>query len=235
MVDFHSHILPGIDDGSESVEMSLRMLKESKQQGVDIIFATPHFYADENDPQTFLENRNKAYRALKTAIENSSCEYPEIMLGAEVLYFPGMSVAEELQGLTMGSTPCLLVEPPMMPWSDTMLDEIEQTGKNLKVIPVIAHIDRYMRLLDDDTLIDRVSGRKILIQVNASYFLHRDTYRSAVHNLVEDRFHFIGSDCHNLDTRAQNIGQAAECICKAGCAKELSEFNYRIYSFLGRV
>ena len=48
MIDIHSHVLPGIDDGSKSVDMSLAMLKESYKQGVDTVVATPHFYIKEN-------------------------------------------------------------------------------------------------------------------------------------------------------------------------------------------
>ncbi len=46
-IDFHTHILPGIDDGSRNVEMSLRMLAAQREQQVDEIVATPHFYAPE--------------------------------------------------------------------------------------------------------------------------------------------------------------------------------------------
>ena len=64
MIDFHSHFLPQIDDGSDSIETSLAMLRESWEQGVDLIFATPHFYADEVDPEYFLRRRNHAYERL---------------------------------------------------------------------------------------------------------------------------------------------------------------------------
>ncbi|MDO5785722.1 MAG: hypothetical protein Q4P20_11730 [Eubacteriales bacterium] len=235
MIDFHSHILPGIDDGSDSIETSLAMLQESKRQGVDIIFATPHFYANENDPQTFLRQRSRAFEALKSAMFKKMADYPEIMLGAEILYFPGMSVAEELNGLAMGNTPCLLIEPPLVPWSDMMLNEVEQTGKNLNKIPVIAHVDRYMRIFNDYTLFDRINGRKMLAQVNANYFIRRDTAKRALRDLQDDRFQFIGSDCHNLTSRAQNMGQAAGLIQEAGAKEYFSSFNFRLYAFLGRV
>lgn len=235
MIDFHSHILPGIDDGSDSVETSLAMLRESKRQGIDIMFASPHFYADENDPRTFLRERNQAYNALKRAMADNMADYPEIMLGAEILYFPGMSVAEELNDLAMGDTPCFLVEPPVIPWSDTMLDEIEQTGRYLKKIPVIAHVDRYMRIFNDYTLFDRITGRKMLAQVNASYFIRSDTTKRALRDLLDDRFQFIGSDCHNLSSRPQNMGSAAELILRSGAVEYFSSFNFRLYAFLGRV
>lgn len=234
MVDFHSHILPGMDDGAENVETSLRMLRESARQGVDVLFATSHFYADQEDPQRFLSRRAAAYEELCAETEKSVQVYPDIYLGAEVLFFPGMSGAEELKKLTLGSTNCLLVEPPMMRWSDTMLDEIEQTGQNLSCIPVIAHIDRYMRMLGDDMLFERVKGRRVLIQVNASFFIHEDSRPTALKYLSEGRIHFMGSDCHNMTDRAPNLGAAAAAIRRAGVLKPFSDFNKRIYYFLGK-
>lgn len=234
MVDFHSHVLPGMDDGAENVETSLRMLRESVRQGVNVLFATSHFYADQEDPQRFLSRRAAAYEELCAETEKSVQVYPDIYLGAEVLFFPGMSGAEELKKLTLGSTNCLLVEPPMMRWSDTMLDEIEQTGQNLSCIPVIAHIDRYMRMLGDDMLFERVKGRRMLIQVNASFFIHEDSRPTALKYISEGRIHFMGSDCHNMTDRAPNLGAAAAAIRRAGVLKPFSDFNKRIYYFLGK-
>lgn len=234
MVDFHSHVLPGMDDGARNVGVSLDMLRESGAQGVDVLFSTSHFYADEEDPASFLSRRAAAYEELTEAMARTGAAYPEIHLGAEILYFPGMSCADELKGLSMGDTGCLLIEPPMMRWTDMMLDEIEQTGANLGRIPVIAHIDRFMRMLGDDTLFERVRDRKMLIQVNASFFLRSDSLPLALKYLSEGRIHFMGSDCHNMDDRAPNMGMAANVILGAGERGAFSAFNERIYYFLGR-
>lgn len=234
MVDFHSHVLPGMDDGADSVEMSLRMLEESKKQGVDIVFASSHFYADEDDPYSFLQRRNEAYEMLYSAMDDNKSKYPRLELGAEVLYFPGMSVADELCTLTMGDTPCLLIEPPMCRWTDAMLDEIEETGTNLKCIPVIAHIDRYMRVLKDNTLFDRIEGRRVLVQVNASFFVYPQTTELALMLLRDGKIHFIGSDCHNMDSRPPNLAAAAAKMRRSSALGDFARFNERIYSFLGR-
>ena len=192
MVDFHSHILPEMDDGADSVETSLAMLRESFRQDVDLICATPHFYADEEDPKSFLRRRSEAYSRLKAAMGDGE-GFPRILLGAEVLYFPGISVAEEMRQLCLAGTFLLLVEPPMLPWTEAMLDEIESCVDSLRCVPVIAHIDRYMRLLNDPSLLDRVSERKMLIQANAAFFLHRqlgnpDSFQS---HLSTDRNIFL--------------------------------------------
>ena len=64
VIDFHSHTLPGIDDGSRNVVMSIEMLRLSAGQGVDVIAATPHFYAWKHRIGTFLERRKEALEAL---------------------------------------------------------------------------------------------------------------------------------------------------------------------------
>lgn len=65
VIDFHSHILPGIDDGSKNVETSIEMLRRSKAAGVDIMIATPHFYADCDRIERFTEKRLGAYQKIE--------------------------------------------------------------------------------------------------------------------------------------------------------------------------
>ena len=67
MIDFHSHILPGMDDGSSSPEESIAMLEMSAGQGIDHIFATSHFYPDEEDPASFLRRRKSLLSILKSS------------------------------------------------------------------------------------------------------------------------------------------------------------------------
>lgn len=208
MIDFHCHILPGVDDGPQTLEESLAMLRESFLQGVDWMVSTCHFYADEEYPDSFLQRRNRAFRALQEAMLLSPQVYPKLILGAEILYFPGISDAQEMESMMIGSSRSILIEPPMAPWTEQMLDDIVQLGKNLDCTPVIAHVDRYMRRLCDETLIHRLRRRDLLVQVNAGFFLNPETVRQAVRHLKNGDIQLIGSDCHNLTSRPQNLAQA---------------------------
>ena len=116
-----------MDDGAGNTAEGLEMLRESRRQGVELVCATPHFYADEEDPRSFLQRRSEAWDVLHRAMDPGE-KWPAIRLGAEVLYFPGMSGAEELRSLCLEGTPILLIEPPMAPWTETMLEEIEECG-----------------------------------------------------------------------------------------------------------
>lgn len=220
MIDFHSHILPKIDDGPDRLSESLGLLRRSCRQGVEVMVSTSHFYADEDDPQSFLDRRNAAFQRVREAMLRDAEVYPMIVLGAEVLYFPGISQAQDIEKLTIGSGRTILVEPPMAPWSDTMLDEIAELGENLHCKPVIAHVDRYMRMLKDKRLIDRVLERELLVQVNADYFVDTRTVKSAVRNLKKGKIHLIGSDCHNLTTRSPNLGAARKQVTAYGAEAE---------------
>lgn len=206
MIDFHSHILPGVDDGPKALEESLSMLRDSFLQGVDSVVSTSHFYAYDEYPKEFLKRRNMAAHQLKEAMLFSTAVYPKVVLGAEVLYFPGISEAEGIDLLRIEGSRSILIEPPMAPWSEDMLDEIQQLGRNLDLIPIIAHVDRYMSLLQDESLLDRVRKRSLAVQVNGSYFLNTKTQEAAIRNLKAGKIQLIGSDCHNVVSRPPNLG-----------------------------
>lgn len=235
MIDFHTHILPGMDDGAADAAESLEMLQLSREQGVDTVFSTSHFYADEEDPASFLKRRNAAYLQLREAylaVKDELGPLPKVLPGAEILYFPGMADCEELKPLALGTTGLLLIEPPVAPFSAVMLDEMEAVGPNLGLVPVVAHLDRYCRLLNDFTLFDVLAERRILVQVNASFFLHRDTESFALEKLKAGSFQLLGSDCHNTTTRPPSLGAAAEKICEKKYAKELAKLNEVAYNVL---
>lgn len=225
MIDFHCHILPQMDDGPDLLSESLDILRRSKDQGVEVMVSTSHFYADEDYPAQFIERRNAAFLRLREAMCRDGTSYPLIVLGAEVLYFPGISQAQDIEKLVIGSGRTILVELPMALWSDTMLDEIVELGENLHCQPVVAHVDRYMRMLKDKRLIDRVLERNLLVQVNASWFLDPGSVKAAVRNLKQGKIHLIGSDCHNLLSRGPNLGQARQQAKAFGAEAEFDELR----------
>lgn len=209
MIDFHAHLLPGIDDGSDSVATSLAMLQEWRRQGISRICATPHFYADANRPGRFLQRRQDAWESLRIAMEEAGIA-AHIRLGAEVLYFSGIGSADGMDGLCLAGTSLLLLEMPFMPWSQRMLDEVAELSSR-GITPVAAHLERYFSF-QSKKIMRRFMDLDILIQVNASFFLERSTQKQALKMLNEGSVHFLGSDAHNLSSRKPDLGQAIDLI-----------------------
>jgi len=211
MTDFHSHLLPGIDDGSDSIETSLQMLEAWKEQGIERICATPHFYADRNTPERFFRRRQAAYEALSSAAEEQG-GLPPLLLGAEVRFFDGISGMSQLKDFCLQGTNLLLLEMPFTRWTERMLGEVDEISRR-GIIPLAAHIERYMDLNPRKT-IRRFMDMNILIQCNAEFFLSRRTGRKALRLLKEERIHLLGSDAHNMSSRAPNLGPALDLIEK---------------------
>ncbi|MCD8005171.1 MAG: capsular polysaccharide biosynthesis protein [Oscillospiraceae bacterium] len=209
MIDIHSHILPGIDDGSKSVEMSVAMLRMAARQGVRVMAATPHFYAWENTPERFLRHRKRAWEALQPHLEEG---FPELVLGAEVQYFEGITLMEELEELQLEGRRLLLLEMPFSQrWSSRMISDVVELNGRRNTTVLLAHIERYMDYQKKDTW-KALREQGVLMQCNASFFLERKTRRKALKMLKDGEIHMLGSDCHNTDSRAPDYGAAAEAI-----------------------
>lgn len=211
MTDFHSHILPGIDDGSGSTEESVSMLRMEAKQGIGCVIATPHFYARHDDPERFLLRRAAAMERLRAATARQE-GLPQVLLGAEVHYFPGMSDSEALARLTIEKKSCILIEMPPAPWTPQMYRELEWVYTKQGLTPIIAHLDRYISPFRAHGIPAQLEELPVLVQANASFFLKGGTASFALRLLRQERIHLLGSDCHNLTSRAPNLGAAVRVI-----------------------
>lgn len=200
MIDFHTHILPGMDDGSRSISQSVSMLREEARQNMDTVFLTPHFYAEENRPVEFLKRRYSAWRKLAPYLWP---ELPSVRLGAEVQYFEGICRAEDIQHLRIVGTDLLLLEMPFCRWSDRMLSDVAELNDRRGTQIVLAHIDRYMAIQKQDVW-DWLRANGVLMQANVSSFQNRKTRKKVLSMLSEGQIQFLGSDCHNMEARRPN-------------------------------
>ena len=211
MTDWHSHLLPGIDDGSKSVEESIALLSMLRDQGVDEVVATPHFDAARDEPRVFLKRRDTAYAALREQIDGESM--PRITLGAEVAYFFGISNMAELELLAIGDTGLLLLEMPMERWGRYTVDEILRIIRSGRVRIVLAHVERYIGF-GNSAAISELCDAGVKLQSNASFFIGLRTRRRALTMLKKRQIRFLGSDCHSLVMRPPRIARAMEIIVK---------------------
>lgn len=204
IVDFHSHILPEMDDGSSSIRESVDMLLISKRQGVERIVATPHFYPERESPENFLQRRKLASEKLRSAIKDLSDNVPRICVGAEVAYFNGIYQCEKLHDLCVCGTNYVLVEMPHRSWSRIELEELCRIQVDLGLIPIVAHVERYLPM-QEKSVVDRLSEENIIFQLNSEAFSRFFNKRFAMNLVKKDRCVLIGSDCHNLSDRAPNM------------------------------
>lgn len=211
LIDFHSHILPGVDDGSASMEESIALLQQESAQGISHVLLTPHFYALEETPEDFLCRRASAEAALRRELEKYK-KLPGISVGAEVAYFRGIGESEAVRQLAVEGMGCILVELPPAPWPEHVYRDLERIWYNLGIIPVVAHVDRYIRPFRTHGIPERLAELPVLVQANASFFLDRRTSAMAMRMLKKDQIHLLGSDCHNLSTRKPKLGDAVEVI-----------------------
>ena len=211
MLDLHSHILPEMDDGSKSVEMSHAMLDLMGQQGVRTVIATPHFYASRDLPEAFLERRERAVGLLGDRKPGQ----PQVLFGAEVAYFDGMGRSEQvLRQLQLGDSGLLLVEMPFGEWNKRIVREICDLPLQTGLTPVLAHVDRYRGRDQLPRAMEEMLDCGVLFQCNAEPFLQFGSRGWALKLVKMGAVHFLGSDAHNLTTRKPNLGDAARVIEK---------------------
>ena len=221
MIDFHSHILPGLDDGSRNSRTSLRMIKALKTQGVDTICATSHFYATQRSREHYLRRRREAFDKLCSVLPENS---PRILLGAEILYYPGISRMEKLDTLCLEGTNVLLLEMPFESWSKYMIREVNELSLDGRFQVVLAHIERYY-FKQDRAVWDTFLENGILMQSNAEFFLSFRTRGKAFRLLKEGRIHLLGTDCHNMSGRAPRMDEAVSKIEKRLGKEYLDEID----------
>ena len=210
MLDIHSHFLPKMDDGSKSTEMSMEMLRESRRQGVTTMVSTSHFYGDSEPPERFLMRRQHAYEKLLPLLSDSE---PEILLGAEVFYYPGISHSDSVPQLSIQGTDLILIEMPFIPWSDRIFDELISMQYNTGLQIVLAHVERYQSI-QKKAVFESLFDQPFYFQCNASVFSSFRSRHLALRMIKNGQLHFLGTDCHNTDKRSPDMKNAKAIVEK---------------------
>lgn len=234
--DLHSHILPGMDDGCKTPEQSVEALRHSYAQGVRVIFATPHYYPVET-VESFLARRQSAWETLQAEIKKQGAtDIPQIVLGAEVAYRPGISSTEGIEKLCLGSSNYLLLELPFRAWGKEELRQVSNFNCARGITPILAHYERY-RSLQSRQMYVQMARQDVLIQKNAEAFSGFFGERRACREVKSGMIHLLGSDCHNLSSRKPNMNLATESLQRRGLQKELDRItknSWEIFSLANK-
>ena len=212
MIDFHSHILPHMDDGAQNVQISLDMLADSYLQGVRTVVATPHcIITKEEDIDIFLERRNDSYKELMSAIALDERDFPDIVLGCEAQIAGGITNLEKMRELCIFDTNYILIEMPYKKWNEDNFDHLYSLLiKGMK--PIIAHIERYMNRRNE---FHNFYALDLIYQVNADSFLSPFLRRNIPDLFTMGSVQLLGSDMHNLSRRPSRMGFAKDRIIKS--------------------
>ncbi len=220
-IDFHCHILPEADHGSDGIATSLLQLKLQKDAGIKKIVATPHFYPHMCSVEAFLNRRSDSALMLK---EQLSFDAPEIFLGAEVLLCPGMDELKELPSLCIQGTNCLLLEMPFTHFDTVLLETVEKIVRKGEFQIVMAHIDRY-----DTEDVESLMELPVWGQINAESLLSKSTRRNMQKYFTENRIAAFASDLHMANK--QTISKYLKGLSKFGSDAE-EAVNNRAKLFL---
>ena len=216
MIDLHTHILCGMDDGARDAEMSLQMLKAEQAQGVDTVVLTPHYYRHRESVREFLRRRQEAVERLERHLERLSseerAELPKTVLGAEVAWVPNLADCEDLDKLCLNGTKYLLLELPYGKWDHALVDQVYNLMTKTGLTPVLAHLDRY-RGMQPPQQIRKILELELPMQINSSMFLHLISRGYGIRAL-QQYAHVVASDCHDCSHRPPNLRDAMQVIEK---------------------
>ncbi len=190
LIDFHCHILPRLDHGARSSQISLSQLGLMQTAGVDTVCATSHFYPQEMLPETFLEARAASFERLLEVVGDTP--RPKIVLGAEVLICEGLDRMENLSELCLEGTNVMLLEMPFSPnaWSNRLFQTVADIADR-GIKPVFAHVDRY-----PPKLVERLFDMGFQAQLNADSLNRLIKPHYLLQWIEEGSIVALGSDLH---------------------------------------
>lgn len=218
MIDIHSHILPAIDDGSKSIEMSIDMIKRSYEEGTRDIIATPHFRRGCFDtPYNEVKDIVKYFNGL---LKEEGLDI-DIHYGQEV-YYSDRIIDDLEEGLigTINGGRYLLIEFPMRKIPSEALDYIYEL-RIRGIIPIIAHPERYSEVIRNPEVLNDFIEEGCLFQLNAGSIrgdFGKDSKKMAELLIKNGVYSFVGSDAHNNSFRRTGIKEECKEVFKRNIA-----------------
>ncbi len=226
-IDFHSHILPRMDDGAKDTAESLALLKLLADAGVDKVVLTPHFYRDDENIASFLKRRSDAHERLVRAIDGTEegTKLPEIILGAEVLFTPSLSSDPDFEKLCIDGTDYILLEMPFIKFHDNFFNDYMNFMNRCDKRIILAHIERY--LLFGNSLKDLqrlIEAGNATCQLNCSSIAKAGFFEmKKIKALIDGGYvSAIGTDAHNLTSRPP-MYEKAEAVIRRKCGDSVFE------------
>ncbi len=229
LVDVHTHVLPGMDDGAKDSLTAINMIKMLIKQDVKLIFATSHYYNHKEKIEDFLERRKASYNRLEDEWRNLGMEGDlPVFLGAEVSLERDIQYCTGLERLCLQGTNIILTELPYDNLKGWEMEAIENISYKFHVRPMIAHIDRYTDVYEDKDYDSLFSIPDLIYQFDISALNERRS-RSFLLNLYKRNYPILlGSDCHNLHDRKPAFDDGIKILKKKLDEKAYEKLKYEM-------
>jgi protein-tyrosine phosphatase len=223
VIDLHSHILPGLDDGARDLDDALEIARAAVADGITAIAATPHVREDYPTTADAMEN---GVRQLRAALDREGIEL-ELLTGGEVsLEQLDRLSHDELRRFGLGGNPkYLLIETPYWDWPLPFGEIVFRLG-SFGMTPVIAHPERNRAIQADLARVAGLVDAGALIQVTAASLDGRlgSRTRAVARKLVDaELVHMVGSDAHTAGIREVGLSEACKVIGDETLARWLTE------------
>ena len=191
MIDIHSHLIPGGDDGSQSLEESLSLLKQAEQDGITELITTPHFMKN-GEFRTKAPELVQRFNELKQAYKGPI----KLHLGNELYIHPDLpELLEKGEVLTLAESETILVEFSFQNYKDEYDDIIYELSLKYRII--IAHPERYRYVQEDPNFCLRWLNEGYLLQANQNSLFKKETNKTLIPMIEHGFVSFIASDAHN--------------------------------------
>lgn len=228
MIDIHSHILPGVDDGASDLSEALDMLRKSVSQSTNRIILTPHTNTGFKDSSR--EEILKKYAELCRAVEQEGIDI-ELALGMEIYAEHGLrDLLEEDEILTLNGSRYVLVENSFSADPEELIDMMELVAQ-YKRVPVLAHAERFAAVQMHPELAFEWNRRGYGIQINQGSLFGRfgEKEQKTAHMLLDcNLVQLVATDCHGAHSRTAGLAPARDYIAQRyskGYAELLLEIN----------
>ena len=217
MIDLHTHILPGIDDGAKNFEESKELIKQASRQGIKEIVLTPHIYFPALS-DTFFQTLETQTALLRDFVEKNDLGI-KLHNGTEIFYQPNLVEFLEKYPVTINGGRYFLIEfgLSMLPEKKERILENFFQVQTRNYMPILAHPERNHQVIRNPNLLYEFVQHGILVQINAGSLLGlfgRHVRQIAVNALKHDLVHAIASDVHNLSSRPYLLVEAVEHYSK---------------------
>ena len=223
MIDFHTHILPNLDDGAKSIEEAQHLLKEAKIAGFNAVILTPHYIEDYYE--TSVKERTVWLNSFSKKVNIKNMK---LYLGSEILLNENiMKLLETMQASTINNTSYILFELPMEEEPECLFKCIYTLMKN-KVVPILSHPEKCPYIQKEPDLLYELAAKGVYIQSDYGSIIGENGTRAKilVEKMLENNLvHFLGSNVHSENTIYKFIPEILEILEDKIGKERLSEMT----------